>query len=78
MRFYHFIKDEFVYVQSDGLSYFTNYSSHKLLDKVNLAIKKIEKLDEKYSAFAGTGILGFYIHKKDVNRSSKYDKYIKT
>jgi len=70
-------KNEFVYVQSDGFVYFTNYSSHKLVEKLNFAIKKIEKLDEKYSAFAGTGILGFYIHKKDVNRSSKYDKYIK-
>lgn len=69
-------KDEFVFVQSDGFSYFTDYSSRKIIEKLNIAIKKIERLDEKYATFSASGFLGFYVYKKDKNQASKYDKYI--
>jgi ligand-binding sensor domain-containing protein len=70
-------KDEFVFVQSDGFSYFTNFSSHKIKAKVSIAIKKIEKIDEKYTAFAASGIMGFYCNKSDLKKSSSFDQYIK-
>lgn len=77
--YYHYLdesKDEFVYVQSDGFSYFTKFSNYKQVAKVNAAIKKIVKFDEKYTAFAATGYMGFYLQKSAINTKSKYDTYI--
>lgn len=69
-------KNEFHYVSSDGLTYFNTINEKNSCTKFNFAIKQIIQIDEKYSAFAATGSSGFYVHKKELKKSSKFDKYI--
>ncbi|MEY3237628.1 MAG: hypothetical protein RI883_1729 [Bacteroidota bacterium] len=69
-------KNEFVYVMSDGYSYFSSIKSPQNAKKVKFAIKQIVTLDAKYNAFVSSGIIGFY-HSKDQNSiKSPFDRFI--
>jgi hypothetical protein len=71
------LHNELVRVQSDGYSYFSNLLNKTLFQKSVLAIKHISPLDYKYNVFVASGMSGLYCHKKDLNRPSSFDKYLK-
>jgi len=76
--FHNKIRDELLYVKSDGYSYSSALNSFSKGSKGPLAIKQIVALDQKYTAFVASGTIGFMIHKSQLNQASYFDKFVQS
>lgn len=74
--FHNKIRDELLYVKSDGYTYSSALNSFSKESKGPLAIKQIVALDQKYNAFVASGTIGFMIHKSQLNQVSDLDKWV--
>ena len=74
--FHNRIRDELLFVKSDGYTYNSTLNSYSKASQGPLATKQIVALDQKYNAFVASGTIGFMIHKSQLNQVSCFDKWV--
>lgn len=70
------INDRLFCAMSDGFTYFSSKAQPNSFQKIVMAIKQIAPIDEKYNAFVASGTFGFFVHKSNISKVSRFDRWI--